>query len=241
MSYKNLRHLASIGLAAFALTGCQQFFTSSVAKILARPPATLSSISADDAAALVAAKPNQALAASAVGALASLVTSNPTASVVSNAAQIAVTATGIDTALTQALGSISASNLQSGSLSTTDRTTIANLVSSTSGNVNASTTTIFDALATQAATSPSTLVANGVSSQTLVVAAAAVALNDIKTTLAQTNSTTTLADVIAGTAPAPALSASAQASIANLKAGITAIDPANQTLSLMTSAMNVTI
>ena len=220
--------------------GCQQFFTTSLAKPLARQPATLSSITADQAAALVAAKPDQALAASAVGALASLVTANPTsASVVSDAAQVAVTATGLDTALTQALSSIDLTTFQSGgTLSTADATTLSSLLTTAASNVNTNTTTIFDALATQAAADPSALAAGGTTAQTLIVAAAAIAINDANTQLAATNQT--VADVINKTATYAPSGAVLQV-LTNLANGVNAIDPGNPLLSTLQSTLNITL
>ena len=228
-----------LGLAG----GCQQFFTASLAKPLARQPATLSSITADQAAALVAANPDQALAASAVGALASLVTANPTsASVVSDAAQVAVTATGLDTALTQALSSIDLTTFQSGgTLSTADATTLSSLLTTAASNVNTNTTTIFDALATQAAADPSALAAGGTTAQTLIVAAAAIAINDATS---QIKPGQTLADVINGTATLPngmPYTYTPSASVSDLATAVATIDPSNQLLTVLQSSLNITL
>lgn len=233
--------LAGLVASSLLLAGCQQFFTASLAKPLVRPPVTLSSITADQAAALVAANPNQALAASAVGALASLVTSNASsATVVSNAAQVAVIATGLDTALTQAIASVNLNALISNpsSLTSTDIATLSNLLTSAAGNVNSSTTTIFDALATQASTASgaAALAASGTTAQTLVVAAAAIAIHDATS---QLTSGQTLADVINGTVTYTP-SASVSTTLANLAAGAAAIDPSNTLLSTLQSALKIT-
>ena len=247
MSGKHRANRALLGLSVIILAlaaGCQQFFTTSLAKPLARPPVTMSSISADQAASLVAAKPNQALASSAVGALANLVSSNASSpTVVSNAAQVAVVATGLDTALTQAIASVNVTALTSGqSLSSTDVATLSNLLTGAAGNVNANTTTIFDALATQAKADPAALAASGTSAQTLVVAAAAVAIHDATSQLAPGQ---TLANVINGTATYTSgaktytPSASVSTTLSNLASGANAIDPTNPLLSTLQSSLNL--
>lgn len=229
-----------LGLGALALllaSGCQDFFTTSLAKPLARPPQTLTTISATEAAALVAANPSQALAASAVGALADLVAANPTSTtIVSDAAQVAVIATGLDTALTQALASVDVTSIMSGgSLSSADATTISNLLTTAVGNVNTDTTAIFTALATQASSDPAALAASGTSSQTLIVAAMAVAVDAINTQLASSNQS--IADVLNGTVNPATLTIPASAQ--NLAAGASAIDPGNQLLSMLTTSFNI--
>jgi len=247
VSGNSFKVFAIAGLVAslLSLAGCQQFFTASLAKPLSRPPVTLTSITADQAAALVAANPNQALAASAVGALASLVTSNAaSASVVSNAAQVAVVATGLDTALTQAIASVDVNALISNpsSLTSTDIATLSNLLTTAAGNVNSGTTTIFDALATQASTASgaAALAASGTSAQTLVVAAAAIAINDATS---QLTAGQTLADVINGTVTYTP-SASVSATLTNLASGANAIAAAsgstNPLLSTLQGALNIT-
>ncbi|HUX39229.1 MAG TPA: hypothetical protein VMV44_15120 [Rectinemataceae bacterium] len=233
-SAKVLRVLRAFGLSASILLlagACQQFFTFSLAKSLSRPPVTLTSITADQAAALVAAKPDQALAASALGALASLVTANPSsASIVSDAAQVAVIATGLDAALTQSLATVLTSG---GTLSSTDIATISALLTTSASNVNANTTSIFSALAAQAASNPSALAASGTSAQTLVVAATAIALSDV---LSQGLS---IANVINGTSTYTP-SASVSTTLSNLASGVTAIDPGNALLSTLQSSFNIT-
>lgn len=220
-----------LAASVLLLGGCQQFFTFSLAKSLARAPSPLTSISADQAAALVAAKPDQALAASAVGALATLVTANPTsASVVSDAAQVAVIATGLDAALTQSLATVLTSG---GSLTTTDIATMSSLLSAAASNVNASTTSIFTTLSTQAASNPTALAASGTSAQTLVVAATAVALSDA------VSQGLSIADVINGTSTYTP-SASVSTTLSNLASGVSAIDPGNALLSTLQSSFNIT-
>ena len=179
----------------------------------------------------MAAKPDQALAASALGALASLVTANPSsASIVSDAAQVAVIATGLDAALTQSLATVLTSG---GTLSSTDIATISALLTTSASNVNANTTSIFSALAAQAASNPSALAASGTSAQTLVVAATAIALSDV---LSQGLS---IANVINGTSTYTP-SASVSTTLSNLASGVTAIDPGNALLSTLQSSFNIT-
>ncbi|MEI6875668.1 MAG: hypothetical protein WCL50_11150, partial [Spirochaetota bacterium] len=109
------------GLVLFSLTSCQQFFTTSLAKALARPVQTISELDAAGASAFVASlaqNPDQATAAGAMDALAVLVKEHPTPAVLKDASQVAVMATGLDSALTQAMTSVDLAALTSGTAPT---------------------------------------------------------------------------------------------------------------------------
>jgi len=225
------RLLPLLALAALSAAGCQQFFTYSVAKAvgLARPAETITTLDASSASAFVqtlTADPDPARAATAINALATLVSTDTTPSVIKDAASVAVIATGLDTALTKALTSIDVQALMSGSgtPSTADLATLADIISASAAAVTPQTAQIFEALATSAAADPLALAGTGIGTETFAVAAAALALNDMNT---QTPPVL-IADVINGTAtytPDPALAPT----LANLVSGASAVATAGGT------------
>jgi hypothetical protein len=234
------------GLIVLGLTlsfaSCQQFFTTSLAKPLARPPATITSIDAAGASAFLASlsqNPDPTRASSALGALESLVASNPSPAVIKDAAQVAVIATGLDSALTQAVTAVDLNAIMAGTTPTQAQlSTIANIITTAGNNVTPASTAIFTALATSASTptGAAALASSGVGAQTLVVAAAAIAINSITTSLPAGQ---TLSQVLDGSVAAPAFSASTQANLTNLAAGIKAIDPNNALLSSLQGTLNI--
>ena len=234
--------LVVVGLT-LSFASCQQFFTTSVAKALAQPPATITSIDEAGASAFLASlsqNPDPTRAASALGALQALVASNPSTAVIKDAAQVAVIATGLDSALTQAVTAVDLNAIIAGTAPTTTQlATIANIISTAGNNVTPASTAIFTALATSAAApgGAAALASSGVGAQTLVVAAAAIAINSITTNLPAGQ---TLSQVLDGSVAAPAFSASTQANLTNLATGIQAIDPNNALLSSLKTTLNIT-
>lgn len=228
------------GLVLLSLSSCQQFFTTSLVKVLARPAQTISELDAAGASAFVASlaqNPDQATAAGAMDALAVLVKEHPTPAVLKDASQVAVMATGLDSALTQAMTSVDLAALTSGTAPTkTEMATIASIITTAGQNVTPASAAIFTALAASAKSDPAALAASGVGAETLVMAAAAVAINDISNNLAPGQ---TLAQVLDGSIPAPTMSAATQTDLANLTSGAQAIDPNNALLATLQSTLNI--
>jgi hypothetical protein len=169
-----MRSLASVLLAAVflaaALAGCQQFFTTSLAQSLARGSISLpSNLSPSDAAKLAAqAKANDdtKLANALVGNLVAQIGSNPAAlaSLGPSAASAAITASGMSSALTSMLSTLSGCDA-SGTSSQSRIDLVTTVQASSSANV-------LTALGYLSAMSPA---ATGLSATDYVIAAAVVA------------------------------------------------------------------
>lgn len=197
---------------------CQAFFTTSLATALAREPEVPSSLTADQAAAYaeqLAVNPSPALAQAAVPALADLVAADPTPQVVADASAIAVTATGLDSALTEALTTLDVDALIAGDpLSAEDSAALAATLATVV--VTDDTTAIFEALA---AADPAELAAAGVEDATVyVVAAAALAIADME------DQGVSVDEIISGTT-SYSPSADLQDTLADLADGAVAMDP----------------
>lgn len=216
--------LTPLLIAALAATGCQQIFTFSLAAPLARPPETIGSFTAATAATYaedLLADPDPATAAAAVGALADLVSTHPTAAVIRDAAAVAVIATGLDGALTEAITAVDVEALMAGTQPTDlEIEAIADIIAGIGQNVTADTEVIFQALADA---DPTALLEAGVGAETLVMAAAAITVADMA------EKGVTVAELMADPtayAPDPDLAAT----LASLAAGAATIDPENQLL-----------
>lgn len=172
--------LPLLAVALLFAAGCQQVFTYSLAEPLARPPEALTRIDAAGAAAFaqnLAANPDPEMAQAAIGALAKLVESDSSPAVLADAAAVAVVATGLDGAITEAMTLIDLEGLMAGTPLTADEIAdLSALVGGVADNVGTDTTAIFTALA---GADPAALAAEGVGVQTIVVAAAAIALADM--------------------------------------------------------------
>jgi hypothetical protein len=229
-------------LIALAATGCQQFFTYSVAAPLARPPQTISSLTASTAASYAATlvnNPDPAAAKAAMDAMVNLVASTPTPAVLKDAATVAVMATGLDSALTQAITKVDVAALMAGTAATPSAATIsaiADIISAASSGVTTQSTQIFNALAASASTpaKAAELAATGIGAQTFVVAAAAVAISDM------TSQGLTVADVMTGTVAYTPTAGGTATTLTNLAAGASAAgtaagDSSSQLLSTLQS------
>jgi len=252
------RFLPLVALSLTIAAGCQQFFTSSVATALARPPqkiTTLSAASATTFAETLAQNPDPAIAATALSALSALIapSANPSAATITAAAQVAVIASGLDSALTQSIASVNLSAITSGTAPTSQElqqisTIIGTASTSLTGASATASAAIFASLA-QTASTPAgaqSLKDSGIGAQTLVVAATSVAITEINTRLAALNPNPalppkTIADVIADpvATPMPTMSAATTTELSNLAAGLQAVDPTNQLLGTLKTVLNL--
>jgi hypothetical protein len=179
--------LPLLALVGILSSGCQQMFTYSLAKPLAREPEVISSLDAAGAAsvaAMVAASADVELAAAAVGALADLVAADPTnTAILADAAAVAVVASGLDQALTQAMTEIDVAGLMNdpSAISSSDIDTIAALVAGVAASdAMGDSTAIFASLADAAASDPAALAASGIGAETLVMAAAVLTIAEME-------------------------------------------------------------